>query len=94
MWPAWRYVLSGSRVPPRDGSGPERPAAEPVEAVGEVVRPRPARGDPKDVSSSVADEDAGCVEERVAEPFRFRGGELVAEGQGAGPGEEVAGRSG
>ena len=44
--------------------------------------------------SAGADDVAGGVEQAVAEPFRFGGGEVAVEGEQAGPGEQVVGDEG
>jgi hypothetical protein len=59
-WRCWRPIAA---LGPR--AGPERHPLETGEAVGQVVRPRPAGRDAQDVSPSVADEDASGVEEGV-----------------------------
>src|SRR5690606_16437307 len=60
-----------------------------VERGDEFGCPGPVGGEPAGGPSAGASDAGGGVEEAVAEPFRFGGGEVAVEREQAGPGEQV-----
>jgi hypothetical protein len=64
--PAGCFVAGGGRLPPGARGQARSGTVGGGRSVGQVVRPRPAGSDAQDVSPSVADEDAGGVEQATA----------------------------
>src|SRR6185437_143642 len=85
----WHRPGAGSLRVTR-GSG-RREGVRARERVDELIGPGPAGGDAKSGSSAAVHDDPGRVEQRVAEPFRFRAGEVAVEAQEFDPREEVLG---
>src|SRR5690606_4837563 len=65
-----------------------------VESGDEVAGPGPVAAEAAEALAAGGGELAGGVEQAVAESFRFGGGQVAVEGQGAAPGEQVVGAEG
>lgn len=72
----------------------ERELGESGERLGKVGGPRPRRGQAQVAASAAVGDAGGDVQDPVAQPFGFGGGQLAVKQQHLGPGEQVAGGQG
>ena len=72
-------------------AGRHRQLSEPREGGGELLRPGPAPLQPQSGAAGMEGESAGGVQGAVAKPLGLQAGELAAQQQGVGQGEEQLG---
>jgi hypothetical protein len=70
-----------------------RDCRDPGERGGELVGPRLGGRDAQPTAALAAIQAGGGVQQAIAQPFRFRGGEAAVEGADLQQGDEIAGRA-